>query len=302
MYDPTRWTESSGRLTVADSAQIDLLGLSDRDRNTLKSIGMLDPFAAIDDPTTSFVDDPKPGGTVHVTLGITGRPIELDIPIAQDRPTTQGGVYGQIILTPDTARNLGLEVVESGWIGRTPEDLTAAQREAANDLSNEQNYYFDPFTKDPQVQTSIQFQWVEDPRPWALIRMVTVGGALLLTLLVVAISLALSAAEARDERDVLLAIGAKPGTVSKVAGWKAALLAFGGCLLAIPTGFLPVAAVITANNSGFDRAARSPIAFPWGTTGLTVVAIPLIAGLIAWFGSTIVQHLRPARMSTLIAD
>ena len=129
----------------------------------------------------------------------------------------------------------------------------------------------------------------------------TIGGALLLTLLVVAISLALSAAEARDERDVLLTIGAKPGTVGKVAGWKAALLALGGCLLAIPTGFLPVAAVITANNSGINEP-RSPIVFPWVTTGLTVIAIPLLAGLIAWAGSTIVQRLHPARMSTLITD
>jgi len=66
------------------------------------------------------------------------------------------------------------------------------------------------------------------------------GLALALTLFVVAASLALAAAETRDERDVLSVVGAAPTMLRRASAHKAWLLSFLGAVLGIPVGFLPV--------------------------------------------------------------
>jgi len=126
---------------------------------------------------------------------------------------------------------------------------------------------------------------------------------------VVAIGLSLSAAESREERDVLVAVGARPSSMRRVAGAKAYLLVVAGAVLAVPTGFLPVALVIhTAsrqeliNASGSTIVTTQPVVVPWMMIGLLVGAIPVIAGVLAWVGSAVAQRLRPTRMSTLAAD
>ena len=68
---------------------------------------------------------------------------------------------------------------------------------------------------------------------------VAVGGVLVLTLLVVAIGLSLAATESRDERDVLVAIGARPRTMRSLAGTKAVVMTLTGIALAIPDGADP---------------------------------------------------------------
>ncbi len=300
--DPNSFTESSGAIAIATDAQLNLLGLSARDRSTLETVGMLDPFAARANigQQPGWIGDPQPGSVVHMTIDVTDAPVTLDVPVAHDYPTTQGNVYSSLIITEQTARDLGLEIVESGLIGFAPRDLTASQRNALNRRMNDVDQV-DPFSDQPQIQTGLSMQYTSERKPWLLIHTAIVGGALLLILLVVAISLALSAAESRDERDVLNALGAKPATMKRVAGWKAGLVTLAGCLLAIPTGFLPMAAVTLANNSN-DQVAQDAVVFPWVTVGLLVVVIPLIAGLVGWFGSGIAQRLRPTHMSTLITD
>jgi putative ABC transport system permease protein len=112
-------------------------------------------------------------------------------------------------------------------------------------------------------------------------------------------SLALSAAETRDERDVLVALGARPSTMRSVAAWKAALLSGTGAVIAIPTGFIPVAVAFLASVQRTDRAR---LAFPWSTAVALVVIAPLIAAAIAAIGSGIAQRVRPTQMSTFALD
>ncbi len=57
-----------------------------------------------------------------------------------------------------------------------------------------------------------------------LIQLAVAVGSLILVLAVVAIGLSLAAAESRDERDVLLAVGASPMTLRRVAATKAWVL------------------------------------------------------------------------------
>jgi hypothetical protein len=132
------------------------------------------------------------------------------------------------------------------------------------------------------------------------VELAIVGGALVFTLLVVAIGLALSAAESREERDVLVAVGARPRTLRRVAGLKALGLAVAGAALAIPTGFVPVTLVIRAGASA--GSVVKPVSFPWLTAGLLLVAVPLVAAAAAWLGSRVAQWARPVQMSSLSVD
>ena len=119
--------------------------------------------------------------------------------------------------------------------------------------------------------------------------------ALLLTLLVVAIGLALSAAESRDERDVLVAVGARPVTMRRLAACRAVALTVVAAVLAIPTGYVPIVVVY--------RAIEGEVAaFPWLTAAGILVAVPLLAGGAAWIASSIAQRFRPVRMSNLAVD
>jgi hypothetical protein len=120
-----------------------------------------------------------------------------------------------------------------------------------------------------------------------------------IALIVLAMSLALSAAETRDERDVLVALGSRPRTMRGVAAWKAGILSCTGAALAVPTGFIPVAvAFLAAARSG----ERAQLAFPWSTALVLVVIAPLIAAFIAASGSAIAQRVRPTQMSTFAMD
>ena len=116
-----------------------------------------------------------------------------------------------------------------------------------------------------------------------------VGGVLVLTLLVVAIGLSLAATESRDERDVLVAIGARPRTMRSLAGTKAVVMTLTGIGLAIPAGLIPTKAI--------TEALDIPFRVPWLAIAGLILAVPLIAGGAAWVASSVAQRVRPVRMS-----
>ena len=101
--------------------------------------------------------------------------------------------------------------------------------------------------------------------------------ALLFTLLIVAVGLALSAAESRDEREVLVAVGARPSTLRRVAGQKAAMLALAGTTLSVPTGLIPVVMVL---RSVRQTPGELPLDIPWLVIGMLVASVPLVAGVV----------------------
>jgi hypothetical protein len=84
-----------------------------------------------------------------------------------------------------------------------------------------------------------------------------------------------------------------------VSAWKAALLAASGALVAVPTGFIPVAVVFMAVAKPNDTVN---ITFPWSTALQLVVLAPLVAALVAYIGSSIAQAVRPTKMSTFATD
>jgi hypothetical protein len=205
-----------------------------------------------------------------------------------------------VMMTASAARAAGFDVVAAGDFLRSDAPLTREQARALDQLLDESEaalgsvYRAMPLADDTTASVSYIY---DDPgvrvsRPE--LQGIVVAGALGVTLLVVAIGLALAAAESRDERDILVAVGARPRTMRSMAGVKAVVLTTTGVLLGVPAGLIPSLAEA--------RSIRSEIHAPWlGVAGLVIV-IPVVAGGVAWAASSIAQRLRPVRMSTLAVD
>ena len=115
---------------------------------------------------------------------------------------------------------------------------------------------------------------------------------LILVLLLVAMGLSLMASEGKDERDVLLAIGAAPATMSKLAGLRALWLSAVGITIAIPVAVIPMMVVLNAGAT----PGVSPVRIPWSLFAL-LGTVPLITYLAARFSSRLAQIIRPIHVS-----
>jgi ABC-type antimicrobial peptide transport system permease subunit len=229
--------------------------------------------------------------------------VTVDVIAPLDPIDSLAGVWGTMV-TPERAEELGLEIVEDGIFIIAAADLTTDQIERLENIQNSawNGSVFDvPDAADlnGQTQLSITPNYVDADVPEGLVNLAIAVAALLFTLSIVGIGLALSAAESRDERDVLTAIGAKPSTLRRVAGQKAVLMSLAGTLLAVPTGLLPVVTVVRAVR---QYPGEYPLAMPWGMVFVLVVGVPVLAGLVTWLGSAAAQRLRPTHMSTLATD
>lgn len=290
---------TSGKLMIATEATLAYAGVSERDRRSLEQLGAL-----VARPTLEV----SAGTTVTLRLGTMSG--DFEIPAATRHDEVFYG--GSVIITPSTARALGLDIVEDGKIGLLDAPLDDRQHdavEAALQVFNTTDPYSAP-TDQPALHVYATHQYGRSqPSFWTprRVQVAVIGGALLLTLIVVAISLALSAAESREERDVLVALGARPGALSQVAGLKALLTSVTGAALAIPAGFLAMATTIRASRTttvGTIYLDRGPdhLVFPWLAALALLVGVPLAAALVAGVGSSITRAFRPLRMSTLHLD
>ena len=227
-------------LTVADPAVLSLIGLSRHDADALVRNGVLELT-------------PRFGAraTAEELRFQTSAGVPFTAAIRRDEPATRGGQI-ELLVTPRRAAELGLVLNEVTVLGRAPGPLTEDQRARLAEIDS--GRFCEPVHRAGRDRgragLSIQFESPNVKVSDSTVQLAIVGGALLFTLLVVAIGLALSAAESREERDVLVAVGAQPRTLRRVAGLKALGLAVAGALLAIPTGFVPVTLVVRAGAVG----------------------------------------------------
>lgn len=205
---------------------------------------------------------------------------------------------GPFISLP-AAEALGLTVVPKARLYAiadhelTTDEALAAQR--LGDMGSDLYYYSDEGGL--SVHTEVQPNWFPDPTRTlspAETRWIIIGSSFLLVILLVAFGMALWAVEGRDERDVLVAVGASPSSMARVAAWRAGGLTLGAMVLAVPVG-LGIAWTIA-------HAARSEVVVPWLLAGALLLAVPLVIGAGAWACSAIAQRVRPVRMSSLTAD
>lgn len=293
-------TDDSGVMVIADPDILDMIGLSDNDRERLADVGVLNIqgayMATPDFNVTASSFGIHPNGRGRIT-------IEAIAPTAQIKSTA--AVWPPLV-TFERARQLGLDITTDGLYIRSGSPLDDDQLDALQQIQNDRwnaTEVFDP----PQASaggTEVQVSITPSYRPPEVASETVVGMAisvvaLLFTLLVVAIGLALSAAESRDERDVLVAVGARPSTLRRVAGQKAAMLALVGTALGVPTGLIPVVMVLRSMR---QTPGELPLDIPWLVIGMLVVSVPLAAGVVTWASSVIAQRVRPVRMSTLALD
>jgi putative ABC transport system permease protein len=90
-------------------------------------------------------------------------------------------------------------------------------------------------------------------------------------LAVVAAMAGLAAAESRAEHRTLVAVGASPTILKRVAAVNAGLLALLGGLLAVPAGLLPLTAIFLASPS------IVPLVIPWAAIAAGAVVVPALA-------------------------
>lgn len=313
-FDPNDDYNWPGGPLIATPALLDLLGLSSADRATLAEVGALQPLGVegypayystvsdepyvIDDEQLS-ADYRAEGGTINVPYELAADPIEY-------------GGSGELLMTEEAARAAGFDVVRTGVIIRAGSALTPAQLDGISAL--QQRLYGTPIDAflepgdPPRTEASYQTGTLddryveiryEDPR-WSssntrdlwLARLLIVGVALALSLLVVAIGLSLAAAEGRDERDTFAVVGARPSSMRRQAAARAAVLSLVGIGLGIPLGYVPTWVV---DRVVHDPGVYSPpVSFPRLVVATLVIVIPAVAAAGAWAGSGIGQRFRPA--------
>jgi uncharacterized RDD family membrane protein YckC len=122
-------------------------------------------------------------------------------------------------------------------------------------------------------------------------RVAAVGASLLVTLAVVAVALALTAAESSDENRLLEAIGSPPSIRRSVSAWQALLLPAMAVTLAVPIA-LVVAAALLGDDGGGTRTGPSHVIVPWLTVAAVVVLLPLASGAVTWVGATVTGRRR----------
>jgi ABC-type antimicrobial peptide transport system permease subunit len=215
--------------------------------------------------------------------------------VGADRAVDLRGA-GTVFITPERARSLGLEIVPTDVVFRTPEPLTDRQ------LGRLEGLYAAMLNEQTEIDGVSSATYPDfyrpgdDPEPRSM-EAAAAAAALLLALFVVAATLGLSAVESRDERDVLAVVGAAPATLRRAGARKAVLLTLLGGAMAVPVGYLPVLLLTRMDDGG-----GLPAIFPWRTVAVVMVGVPIIAGLATSLASGIGQRLRPVTMSTLRAE
>ncbi len=280
-YEGPSWE----RALVADDALLDALRAGDEVRDALADTGVV----VLISRSTGY----DVAGDVTVSL-----PDKRPIPGVAVAHHYTPGYVSQILITEDTAADLDLEPESVATLFHAPEALTADQRGAIEDLQYDLMDAQVDLPSGAQGYTSFTYDYADGgPTPFQL-ELILSGVALVFSLFVVGVSLALAAAESKDERDVLTIAGAPPGTLARSAGARAWLLALIGAAMAVPVGFLPVVVFGWASDRNQNSFTDFPLVFPTRTVLLLVVAVPMIVALVSWSSSAAAQRLRPVRVST----
>ena len=259
---------------VADAALLDAIRADDAVRDALDDTGLV--------LLTGFgngkLQVTPPGGTKNVP----GRAVHHEYGLG----------YGtRLLISEHEAEVLGLETLPAALLYGLPEPITEVQRDGLEDLQYDNGFI--------PGSSNLSVQWAyEQGGPTPLqVELILSGIALVFSLFVVGVSLALAAAESKDERDILTIAGAPPAALARSAGARAWLLAAIGGAMAVPVGFLPV---IVFSYASHDQLVdeRFPLVFPTRTVLMLLLVVPAIVAAVSFGSSAAAQRLRPVRVST----
>jgi putative ABC transport system permease protein len=258
--------------TVTDtaySATAEALAAAGFDAETIERI-VAAPVAVVQNSSQTpiprqFVDD------LAASLGVEPAEVLVVADPVDDRPWLD---FMRVVVAPALADSLGLE---RSWITLNGRGDRAFTRDELERLSNrlvpypEEQYFVDVPSSETEGSLSLSTPAMINPLAlWA--RWLLIGGVSLLVAIVVALGLALWAAEGRDERTTLQVLGAAPATNAGVVAWKALLLAVIGGVLALPLGYGTL--VLLARAAAGEPSTSVP--FPWAVAVAVMVIIPVV--------------------------
>ncbi|MDQ1403964.1 MAG: putative transport system permease protein, partial [Actinomycetota bacterium] len=220
----------------------------------------------------------------------------VDINSLVRRPKLAADAVPAVLIPRSALARFDHPVVSQGLLLQSARPLTASQRDALDntlaDVIDQSSGIGPRFFPGPPI-----IQWFH---PASSIRTklqaILAAAALLFTLAVVAVALALEGAESRGERDVLVAVGAPPRSVASLVAVKGATLAAVAMVLALPMGMAPFA--VLARTSTPHR----PIEIPYLVIGLLVFVAPVVVGITAFVTSSLTARLSPVTATRLSAD
>ena len=261
---------------IADASTLEAYNLNDAGKHALLQTGAI----YLDDST----DDTPPQ-----TVVLGGRTIDL-VKVHANAI----GLLPHIVITPALAADLHLTTMPGPTVMRAPKALTRSERDLLSEIRDDYATSAAPNADGTATFTGVAIFSASSAPPAFVLEALLSGIALVFALFVVAASLALAAAETRDERDVLAVIGAAPSTMRRTSAHKGVLLAVLGAALAVPVGFLPVVVFTAA-----DRSPTPFLIFPWRTVAMLLIVVPVLIGLFTTAASSLALRLRPVRTSTM---
>lgn len=286
----------SQKIVIANDFLLNLLDLSVRDRKRLDTVGLAVvydeearklfggfPSNEVNEKTTSLI--------VPYVLGVRNYPVAL----IQDEASSWGSF--RLLITEKRAKEIGFEIFpDAGRLYVAKDRLTDSQRIQLAFL-RQISFEEDLAEKSPEALTyamGVEMTYASDIQPISeqSISAIVAIVLLVLVLLIVAIGLSLMAAEGKDERDVLLAVGAAPSTLSRLAGLRAFWLSAMGLLISVPAAVIPMAVVIKASSS----TESNRVHIPWLLFALLLV-VPIVAYVVARLSSVIAQIAKPIHIS-----
>jgi hypothetical protein len=155
--------------------------------------------------------------------------------------------------------------------------LTGAQRDSLQDVLDDRNGQLSLSNRGAIWSPLISLPPPDNTNVMARVRLIASGIAGAIALLSIALSLALSAVETRNDHRRLAAIGASPKTIRRLRTQSSALLAFGGCVIAVIVALPVFRMVLWAGDDRSDHV-RHPI--PFTSLAITIAAVTTAAALL----------------------
>ncbi|MFE6865927.1 FtsX-like permease family protein [Kitasatospora sp. NPDC057692] len=175
--------------------------------------------------------------------------------------------YGGLLMSPDAVRKVGLSAESAGSVWRPAHPPTAkAQQRVEADVAQ--------VAPHAQLHVERGFQPKDDVTGLAL-----AGFAVVVVLGAAAVATGLAAADSRNDRATLAAVGAPPRIHRVQAGLQSTLIAGLGAAIGTVSGFVPAVALLRSHASGQIGVPAAPFTAPWGLLVTITVVLPVVAGL-----------------------
>ncbi|MFZ4720085.1 MAG: FtsX-like permease family protein [Ilumatobacteraceae bacterium] len=267
--------------------------VADRLRQTTIFVADDATLRALGVPESQWAAFQAPGPGIRIAV----RHHEVDNEFETEVPTLTVGLAQVVDESTVAASPAEWQRLSPTLIGVAPTDLTDAQRQQIANTSFADQYasWFTDVVPAEQAIVNVEYKpssRLHISRTSA--RWLVIVALLLLVTVIVAIGLALWAAEGKVERDQLVAVGAPPSALARMAGARAWIISTTGGLIAVPLGWVMLGTILNAADKS------SP--FPTLTALMVALAIPLVVAGGAVVASRVAQAAHPVIGSSMSLD